>query len=131
IDILCSEWFNPRKTVILEEQGPPGSSDIEGSVCNILKYKDNRVEIEAKMTNSGYLVLTDSHYPGWKAYVDGKETHIYYANCAFRAVFLEKGEHKVSFVYSAGSFKKGAAITLATIFLIAAAILFGKRQRLL
>ena len=127
IDILCSEWFNPRKRVILEEQGPEGSENTEGSDCKILKYKDDRVEISAKMTNSGYLVLTDSHYPGWKAYVDEKETHIYYANCNFRAVFLEKGEHKVKFVYSPGSFKKGAAITLVTIFLIAVAILFLKR----
>ncbi len=127
IDILCSDWFNPRKRVILEEQGPPGSEDIEGSNCNITKYKDDRVEISAKMTNPGYLVLTDSHYPGWKAYVDGKKTHIYYANCAFRAVFLEKGEHKVKFVYSPDSFKKGAGITLFTIFLIALAILFLKR----
>ncbi len=127
IDILCSDWFNPRKTVILEEQGPLGSEDIEGSGCVITGYKDDKVEISAKMTNPGYLVLTDSHYPGWKAYVDGNQTHIYYANCAFRAVFLEKGEHKVKFVYSPDSFKKGAAITTAFIFLICLAILFLKR----
>jgi hypothetical protein len=124
INILSSDWFNPRKMVILEEQGPLGSEDIGFSDCKILKYKDDRVEISAKMTKPGYLVLTDSNYPGWKAYVDKKEAHIYYANCAFRAVFLEEGEHKVEFRYCPDSFKKGAAITIATIFLIVLAMLF-------
>jgi hypothetical protein len=125
IDILSSDWFNPRKMVILEEQGPLGSEDIGFSDCKILKYKDDRVEISAKMTKPGYLVLTDSNYPGWKAYVDKKDTHIYYANCAFRAVFLEEGEHMLQFIYSPSSFKKGAGITLGTI-LVVLTILFLK-----
>ena len=127
IDILSSDWFNPRKMVILEEQGPLGSEDIEGSDCKIMEYKDDRVKISAKMTKPGYLVLTDSNYPGWKAYVDKKEAHIYYANCAFRAVFLEKGEHSVEFRYCPDSFKKGVGITLAAIFLVGLAIFALKR----
>jgi uncharacterized membrane protein YfhO len=53
------------------------------------------------------LFLSDTYYPGWKAYVDGKETKIYRADYTFRAIYVLGGSHKVEFIYSPLSFKMG------------------------
>ena len=81
----------------------------------ILKYEPRDVEIEAHIDAPGFLVLSDTYYPGWKAHVDGKPNRIYKADYTLRAVYLEPGKHIVKFTYDPFSFKIGAMITLATI----------------
>jgi uncharacterized membrane protein YfhO len=67
------------------------------------------------------LVLADAYYPGWKAYVNGKEQVIRRANLFFRAVVLPAGTHTVEFRYDPTSFKLGLAISIATIVAISLA----------
>jgi len=69
----------------------------------------------------GYLVLTDTFYPGWRAYVDGVETPIYQANYLFRAVPLNAGDHEVRFVYRPKSFAVGAALSLTFLLTVVSA----------
>ena len=64
-----------------------------------------------KAAENTFLVLSDTYFPGWKAYVDGKKAKIYRANYAFRAIPLTAGAHEVEFVYDPLSFKLGAAVT--------------------
>jgi hypothetical protein len=47
----------------------------------------------------GLLVLRDSWYPGWQAFIDGKRTPIFRVNGCFRGVIVPAGEHRVRFVY--------------------------------
>ena len=67
--------------------------------------------IRVESQRAGLLVLSDTYYPGWKAYVDGQETPIYPTDVALRSVYLEAGEHEVRFVYSPASFKLGVLIS--------------------
>ncbi len=68
------------------------------------------------MDGEGFLVLSDTYYPGWKAYVDGREERIYQADYFLRAVFLSSGLHKVKFIFDPLSFKLGLWMTLTTFF---------------
>ncbi len=65
------------------------------------------------MDTPGYLVLTDTWYPGWQATVDGEPAEVLQANCAFRAVWLEVREHAVEMVYRPASVRIGGVISLA------------------
>jgi uncharacterized membrane protein YfhO len=76
----------------------------------------NRVYLDANLKAPGFLVLADSFYPGWKCFVDGKESKIYRANYVMRSVFLPSGRHQVEFKYDPLSFKIGAAISIAAYF---------------
>ncbi len=103
---------NLRDVAILESN--PGldlSGGTTGSV-NITKYEPNKIEIKASVKDSSLLVLSDPFYPGWKADVDGKPASIYRADYAFRAVYLPKGTHEVTFTYDPDSFKIGLALAL-------------------
>jgi uncharacterized membrane protein YfhO len=81
------------------------------------------------MENPGLLVLSDTFYPGWKAYVDGKKATIYPTDLALRSVFLPAGEHTVEFVFSPGSFKLGSAITIASFAVLLLYVAWGPVRR--
>jgi len=118
IEEIASGRFNPTYQIGVEEPTPQGSISILDSSCKIIRYSPNYVNISAKMKAGGFLFVSDANYPGWEAYVDGVKTRIYYANTAFRAVYLIKGDHIVKFKYSPASFKKGALITILSLILI-------------
>ena len=76
----------------------------------ILREKPDIILTEASETPS-FLVFTDTYYPGWSAYIDGKKTKIYEANYALRAVVVPGGVHDIRMVYEPDSFKLGIIIT--------------------
>jgi uncharacterized membrane protein YfhO len=63
----------------------------------------------------GFLLLADTFYPGWSAYVDGTRTLIYRANISVRGIQLRKGRHEVRFIYGATAFFRGLIITLLAV----------------
>ena len=71
------------------------------------------------MKNPGFLVLSDTYHPDWKAYVDGKKEEIFITDHLIRSVFLKKGVHTVKFKFQPVSFYIGSIISLlsALIFL--------------
>lgn len=67
--------------------------------AQILAYAPERVEIRTQSQEPALLVLSDTHYPGWTATVDGEPTPIYTTNYLFRGVPVPAGEHTVLFRY--------------------------------
>ncbi|MEW5720160.1 MAG: YfhO family protein, partial [Chloroflexota bacterium] len=88
------------------------------SAVEITRYQPERVEIKATTDRAGYLVLTDSWYPGWRAFVDGQPAPIYRADVIFRAVPLEPGTHTIVFEYRPDSFLIGAIISAASFIIL-------------
>jgi len=70
-------------------------------------YDDNEVKLRVESERPGLLVMSDTYYPGWKAYVDGVETKIYPTDLALRSIFVGPGGHNVEFVYRPASFNIG------------------------
>lgn len=107
------------ETVILEEdiKIPLSKKGFLNYKTKILSYKPNKISIEANLSDSGILLITDNYYPGWKAYVDGEEASIYRANYTFRAVPLTKGRHIVVFQYKPKSFYNGLIMTFFGLFI--------------
>src|SRR3989339_948923 len=131
---LASSEFNPLKYVILEE--PPSltrniNSEIYQQEPNptIVEYSPNRVTIKATLLEDGYIVLCDTFYPGWNAYVDGKKSRVLKTDYILRSVFLEKGVHIVKFVYEPKSFTIGMVITLTSIVLLIPLSIYFKIRR--
>ena len=92
------------------------SKAIKGNV-RLISYKANKAVLESNTDNDAFLYVSDTYYPGWRAYVDGKETKIYRANLAFRAVEVPKGKHTVVFRYVPMSFYIGLCLTIFGILL--------------
>jgi hypothetical protein len=121
-DMIRNPGFNLRECLVLDAS--PSESDVRAmeqapvsdrSAAEIIRYEPDRVVIRAYAEHPGLLVLTDTFYPGWNAYVDGKPTRIYQADGLVRAVYVGEGEYTVEFVYSPESFKIGLAITMVSV----------------
>ena len=119
-----SGTFDPSTTVLLES--PPAavqaSSDatVTAADAQIVTYEPDRVVIDAKLPRSGFLLLLDNFYPGWRAFAAGREVPILRADYTFRAVALPAGATTVQFVYKPASFRVGLmAALLAGVGLIA------------
>jgi uncharacterized membrane protein YfhO len=103
-----------------EAEPLPAPAAYANAAVQITRYEPERVEIEADVSAPGYLVLTDLHYPGWKAFVDDREVPISRANYLFHAVRLAPGHSVVRFEYQPRSFRIGIALSAATAVLIVA-----------
>lgn len=94
----------------------------------VRRYSFNRLDLEVAVDRSGgaWLYYADAYHPGWHAYADGKEIPVARANLAFKAVFLEKGSHEVSFVYWNGlKSLAGYGIALSGILFFTGMVFFG------
>jgi uncharacterized membrane protein YfhO len=76
---------------------------------------------------SGFVVLADTYYPGWRAMVDGAEARLLRANYSMRAVPVPEGVHEVRFRYEPRLLYLGAGVSLATTLMIALLLLRGSR----
>ncbi len=107
-----------RSEVVLEgaalSEGAVGVTSDSESV-RFLRYEPHEVLLEARLKSDGYLVMSENHYPGWKAKVDGRPAELLRANTTFRAVRLAKGEHRIRMVYDPASVKMGLWISLAAL----------------
>jgi hypothetical protein len=117
------EW-EARQTVVGEAICPSEISTINSGVgdsgnASIQEYAANRVLIHTFVLRPALLVLTDTYFPGWSAYVDGKSVPIYRVYGVARGIFLAPGSHQVMFRYEPTSFRIGFAISITSATLVA------------
>jgi hypothetical protein len=116
-------WENPY---IEEALGYPNQYKPEGSVT-IKSETPEKLCFEVRSNSSGYLIVSDRLYPGWKAHLDGKEVKISVANAFFRAIPFSKGEHNVTLAYEPQSLYLG--LVLAFLGSLLTSYLFYKTNR--
>jgi len=84
-------------------------------VDSISRPCSDRLHIIFRADSAGYLFVAENFFPGWRAFLDRKETRIFKADYAFRAIYAGPGEHVVEFVYQPWSFRLGLWASLATL----------------
>jgi len=120
-----SGGFPALESGIAQQADPPRERD----PVRITAYATDRVSIEAACDAGCLLVLTDLHYPGWKAAVDGRDQPVYRVNALFRGVRLGPGAHRVEFRFEPSSWRLGLGICLATLLATALAATLGLARR--
>lgn len=77
------------------------------------------MELSCFLESPGWVVLSDTFYPGWRSWVNGKEVEIQKAYLQMRAVRAEAGNNKIVFEYRPKSWKIGKAIALIGLVILA------------
>jgi hypothetical protein len=128
LSLMQDVGFDPATHVILAEDGS-GVLALEASeestdTIRFLRDEPELVELVVDSAAPGYLVLTDSWYPGWHAMVDGEDVAIERADILFRAIPISSGTTHIVFIFRPTSFRLGIAISLAaTVSLLLAAVI--------
>jgi len=107
---------------------PDATSGNEGS-ARIVEDGWERVRIATDAAAPTWLVLADTWFPGWRAWVDGREQPVWRANYAFRAVRLEPGSHDVVFRYQPGSLLFGLSLSAVAALICVGLVLLPPRRR--
>jgi hypothetical protein len=123
--------FDPLATALVEIEphklpalsGAPLSAD---SYARIVTYEPGRLVIETNSNQQAMLVVSEMHYPGWGATLDGVKTSIHQTDFLLRGVFVPAGKHNIEMIYNAPGARKGAMISLATILLISALAVYAR-----
>jgi hypothetical protein len=111
-------WITAPKYPAHEIHNGPGTLTI--------RREDFDYDIDAVMDLDGWVFVSESAWPGWRAYVDGKRVETQYANHAFLGVFVPKGRHNLKLVFVPEAFTRGRNITFAT---MAGLVVFFVRRR--
>lgn len=77
-------------------------------------------DLDADMQGDGWIVVTNSDWKGWRAYVDGRRVKTHRANGAFIGVYTTAGRHRVRLVYWPESFVVGRGISFGALLGIVA-----------
>lgn len=119
IDRLLRGEVDAQSAIAVEGGQPLDGSGVAD--VTLLADEAGRVAARVRLDASGYLVLSDACYPGWRATVDGEPAPILRANGFVRAVLLSPGEHTVEFTFAPASLVAGAACSASALGLWAAA----------
>jgi hypothetical protein len=115
-----SVW-DPLRTALVEAKlSDTMVSGAQEARVEITKYQPNRVNLRSYSSGTSILVLSENHYPGWRAYVDGRATDTLRVDYNLRGLELDPGEHQIEFVYRPKSVIIGFFVSLLTL----AALLF-------
>jgi len=120
--------FPSKTTVILEDSRyAEKRGEMGAGIVQVVEYGNSRVVCRVDARVDGFLVLLDSYYPGWKAYVDGREAEIFRGNYAFRAVEVPMGRHEVEFRYRPRTFYVGLVLSVLAL-LVGGVLIFREGQ---
>lgn len=90
-----------------------------GQDVSLISYSPNIIKVDTSNTQESQLILSEVYSPGWKAYLNDKESvTIQEAPNSLRAVDIKPDTKQVVFKYFPSSFIYGIIVTCATIFVI-------------
>lgn len=120
--------FPLADTVVLAEPVAVAGHPASQSSVNFELDEPDLIRLAVSSDGAGFLVLADTWFPGWRAFVDGEERPILRANVALRAVALDGGEQVVEFRYQPRSVRIGLGITLASLLVCVALWVWPNRR---
>jgi len=113
LDRLASPDFDGGKVVMLPPSAKSLVSVTDQTDAQVLKrrFSPRRVDLEVEAAAPALVVVSQTYYHDWRAYVDGKPAPLLRANYAFQAVQVPAGKHDVRLVYKDRAFQIGASIS--------------------
>jgi len=133
LERIGKSYFHPQETALIEEDPPFELTGGEntGARIAIRTYGPEHIALDVENSAGGLLVVSDTFYPGWQAFVNGRREKIYRTNYLTRGVFLRAGNNRVEFRYRPASVAYGAAVSLISlcIALAVAVRLLRKKKR--
>jgi hypothetical protein len=127
---LNSKSFDPRQTVYLPLSARSKVAVTNGSNAKVIfqQFGTQQARLTVEAPAPALVVIAQSFYHDWHAYVDSKPVPLLRANHAFQALEVSAGQHEVTLHYEDSIFRLGALLSALTL-LGCLAGLFQKSER--
>jgi hypothetical protein len=127
-EIQAVKNFDPARTAIVDARYAANLKDLNlrpdsAATIRLTAYSPERLTYQSNAATPQLAVFSEVYYQGnndWQAYVDGQPLPHFRANYLLRALVVPAGSHKVEFVYTGHTYKRGE-----TIALVSSVLLFG------
>jgi hypothetical protein len=96
---------------------------------DLVKYSSDELLLNTHTPADRFLVFSDVYFPGWRAWVDGKEVPVYRTDGVVKGVIVPSGDHSIHFKYDPISYRIGWMIAICA--LVLCAVLFRPVRNLL
>ncbi len=122
---LKSDTFNHRTTAVVEHDPGVTLPQLQEEPtwrARVTAYRNNALSVDVETSHDGFLVLSEIWYPGWKAYLDGREIDMYRTDYNLRGLFVPKGRHAMEMRFEPVPFARGMMVTIASLLVCIAGI---------
>lgn len=114
---LLNPLYSAKELMVTEcPNGQDINTDKSGKV-NVRKINPSKIVFTMNSAQENYLHISQSFYPGWKAYLKGQELPVYRSNLALSAIKIPTGNNLIEFKYEPESFYRGLFISSSTLIL--------------
>ena len=112
-DALSETNLDLRRIVFLAPDARGSISATQQTTARVLEpqFSNQRISLQTEAPAPSLVVISQTYYPVWKAYVDGRPTRTWRANYAFQALQVPAGQHQVQLIYQDRAFRAGAILS--------------------
>ena len=86
---------------------PPG---LAGGTARMTRRGENVYEYDVDSRGSNFLILSQIWYPGWKAFLEGRETPVYRVNHALIGIAVPPGRQRLTLEMTSPALRLGLAL---------------------
>ncbi len=129
---MSSPAFDERSIAALEEPAPPGFTQDTSHVpwtAEVTGYSDNGITVHVRTDRPGMLVVSETFFPGWRAFLDNGEVPIIRCDYKLRAVVMPGGDHILRMVFAPTSYKIGSMATVASLLICGGGITISELRK--
>ena len=114
---LASTQFDPRAVAFLSPQDRARVSVTNQTTTRVLpgNWSAQRITFTVEAAEPALVVVAQSFYHNWRAYVGGKSVPLLRANYAYQALEVPSGRQEVALIYEDRAFYLGAVISLISV----------------
>jgi hypothetical protein len=130
LNALSRTNFDPRESVYLPSEARSFVLATNQSAAKILasRFTAHRADVIIEAAGAALVVVSQTHYRPWQAYLDDQKESIFRANHSFQAVQVPAGQHRIRLVYEDHAFHRGTlASFLALVICLPVWLLTAKR----
>jgi hypothetical protein len=110
---LVQPGFDGSKIVFLPPETKSFVTVTKGTSARVVNthFENQSVDADIQAAEPSLVVVAQTYYHDWRAYVDGQPARLLRANHAFQAVQIPAGRHHVLLLYRDSAFHEGALIS--------------------
>lgn len=125
---LGSPDFKPRQVVYLSLSARSQMTVTDSTLAkvNTQTYTSREAKLTVEAEAPALVVIAQSYYHNWRAFVDAHPVHLWRANHAFQALEIPAGQHVVTLVYEDWGFRIGAIISCVAFWTCLGCLAFPK-----
>jgi uncharacterized membrane protein YfhO len=123
--------FDGREIVVLPSESKPLVTVTNQTLARITheQFGREQLDLDVEAESASLVVLAQTFYHCWRAFVDDQPVPLLRANYAFQALEVPAGKHRVRLAYLDRAFRMGVGVSAVALVICGAGLVLGRRGR--